>query len=343
MDFFDQWNEAKWHFSYSDEDQPDKMVLQGGLVIVLYMRKSYLKDNREALANTIQRLHQVMGMHLRWGYWEHPRKKSSYTRERLEKCIDWVRTRPETHVVELTWSSGAGYDFVGDFGMRVFSQMGMKEEQWKDISHFQVYLPVEILQGSGRLAFEMLLHDLVSQLPVLHGYAGLGFQQGNEFQRYESVELELARLFSGFEVADVLGHNELREGIKSVNWYTILNTTWLETLGGRDGLARAIQDETSNGLSLIDYADGVIVKAGEWPSLGWMQYDPQPAAYVAANRILKPVRVKALRCLHMGSFMGDIRFDKVSTDQWLRRFDAPDIWPPANKKEYGDDRANHCE
>ena len=328
MEFFEQWDEAKWHFTYMDEDQLDKPVLQGGLVIVLYLVKSYLQGNRIALASAMQRLNGIMGGQLRWGYWEHPRKKGRYTRERFAECAEWVRTRPVTHAVEFTWSSGPGYAFVGDYGMRAFSQMGLKEEEWKTVSDFQVYLPVEALRGDGRAGFEALVQDLASRLPVLHGYAGLGFQQCNEYHRYENLELELAEQFLGFDVADPGGHPELRDGIKSVNWYTILNQSWLERLGGRDGLARAVQDESSKGLSLLDYANGVIVKAGEWPSLGWVERDPQPAAYVAANRILGPVRAPMLRCLHTGSILGEVRFDPQSTDRWFRRFDGPGIWPP---------------
>jgi hypothetical protein len=328
VDFFEQWDEAKWHFTYGDEDEPDNIVLQGGLVIVLYLLKSYAQSNRAALAGVMQQLQKVMGEQLRWGYWEHPRERDKYTRKRFAECVEWVDTRPPTHAIEFTWSSGAGYDFVGDYRMRMFSQMNLKEDEWKTVSYFQVYLPVEVLRGDGLASFEELVKDLAMRLPVLHGYAGLGLQRSNEAHRYENLELELVEQFLGFDVGDPNGHPELRDGFKSVNWYTILHRSWLEKLDGRDGLARAVQSEASNGLSLIDYANGVMVKAGDWPSLGWVERDPQPASYVAANRILRPARAPMLRGLHYGSILGEVRFDKVSTDQWFRRFDAPDIWPP---------------
>ncbi|WP_175881386.1 type VI immunity family protein [Burkholderia sp. BCC0044] len=328
MDFFKEWDEAKWHFTYGDEDEPDNVVLQGGLVIVLYLLRSYAQSNRAALASVMLRLQEIMGRQLQWGYWEHPRKRGKYTSERFSAFVESVRKQPPTHVVQFTWSSGAGYDFVGDYGMRMFSQGSVFEEEWKDLSYLQIYLPVEVLRDNGRVGFEALLANLAMRLPVLHGRAGLGFQRSDEAHRYENLELELAEQFVGFDVGGELGHDELREGIKSVNWYTILNQIWLEKLGGRDEFERAIQSEAASGLSLVDYANGVMVKAGEWPSLGWTERDPQPPAYVAANRLLRPIRVPELRCLHMGSVMGETRFDNVSTDQWLRRFDAPGIWPP---------------
>ena len=327
MEFFEEWDAAKWHFTYGSEDDPDKVVLQGGLVIVLYLLKSYAPSNRAQLAGVMLRLEEIMGQRLQWGYWEHPRKQGKYTPERFSTFADWVRTRPLTHAIEFTWSSGPGYDYVGDWGMRAFSQGSLFEEAWKDLSYLQIYLPVGVLRGNGRAAFEKLLAEFAMRLPVLHGHAGLGFQRSNEGHRYENLELEQAEQFLGFDVGNGLGHDELREGIKSVSWYTILHRSWLEKLGGREALERAIQNEAANGLSLVDYSNGVMVKAGEWPSLGWTQRDPQPAAYVAANRLLKPIRVPELRCLHMGSIVGEVRFDELSSNEWLRRFDAPGIWP----------------
>ncbi|MDR0779630.1 MAG: DUF3396 domain-containing protein [Pseudomonadales bacterium] len=324
MDFFEEWDAAKWHFTYGDEDQPENKVLQGGLVIVLYMVKSYLSVHREALAGVMEQLQGLMRQQLRWGWWEHPRQKITYTPKHFLRFIQWIRQRPLTHTVSFTWSSGPGYDFVGSYGARAFSQMNLKEEAWRDISYLEIYLPVEVLQAEGRLGFEVFVQELASRLPVLHGHAGLGFQQCNEYHRHEHLEFELAQQFLGFDVGNPLGHNELRDGFKSVNWYTILDASWLDKLGGHETLAKAVHEEAKHELSLLDYDGGVIVKAGQWPCLGWVERDPQPAAYVAANRILKSVRAPTLRGLHMGSFFRQARFDDASTDHWLRRFDAPD-------------------
>ena len=210
MEFFEEWDAAKWHFTYGSEDDPDKVVLQGGLVIVFYLLKSYAPSNRAQLAGVMLRLEEIMGQRLQWGYWEHPRKRGKYTPERFSTFAESVRKQPPTHVVQFTWSSGPGYDFVGDWGMRGFSQMSLKEEAWKTVSYFQIYFPVEVLHGNGRAAFEKLLAELAMRLPVSHGYAGLGLQQCDEFHRYENLELELAEQFLGFDVADPMGHPESR-------------------------------------------------------------------------------------------------------------------------------------
>ncbi|MDR2187983.1 MAG: DUF3396 domain-containing protein [Azonexus sp.] len=206
------------------------------------------------------------------------KKTEKYNPKNFAEFLEWLRKRPVTHAAFFTWSSGPGYDFVGSYGARLFSQMSIKEEAWRDISYLEVYLPVDILRGEGRGKFGALVTELASRLPVLHGYAGLGWQQCDEYHRYENLELELSEQFLGFDVSNSLGHDELRDGIKSVNWYTILNSVWLDKLGGRDGLAKSVYEEAKHGLSLLEYAGGVIVKAGEWPSLGWLERDtpPQP-------------------------------------------------------------------
>ena len=66
------------------------------------------------------------------------------------------------------------------------------------------------------------------------------------------------------------------------------------------------------------------MKAGDFPSLGWVERDPSPAPYVLANHILKPARVPQLYGLHYGSVMGEARFTNESSAQWVGRFDVPD-------------------
>ena len=224
---------------------------------------------------------------------------------------------------------------MGDYAISSLSFPEWDEEANNAVSHFSVYLPVDFLRGDHQ-QFEQLVTELTSGLPVLHGYAGLGFQQCNEFHRYENLELELAEQFLGFDVGRLFGHDELSDGFKSVNWYTILDNSWMDKLRGREMLEQAVEAEAGNGLKLLDYANGVILRAGEWPSLGWVERDPLPAAYVAANRILKPARAPMLRGLHYGSILGEARFNRPLTDSWLRRFDAPGIWPPRPEGEQPD-------
>ncbi|NHQ86764.1 DUF3396 domain-containing protein [Iodobacter sp. HSC-16F04] len=322
MSFFEEWEEANWHFTYVDEDEPNKTTLQGGLVAVFYMVGAYLPARRQAIAQVMQEFHLHYGQHIQWGYWGDGQDRiRAYSASDYANSSEWVRTLPMTHPLEFTWSSGAGYEFVGSYAIEAYSMAGWKEKNYKGISYLNIYLPIEELQGNGLIVFERRLREWASLLQPLHGYAGLGFQQCNEYHRYENLELEHAEQFRCFDVGSCLSHDELREGFKSINWYTILSDDYLPKLGGKDVLASALEQE---GLGLLNYSGGIMVKTGEYPELGWIEKGPLPASYIAANRILKPARVAELSNLHYGSIAGEARFTPDLTDQWLKRFDIPD-------------------
>ena len=322
MDFFSEWDEASWHFTYVDEDQQDKFTLQGGLVVVFYLDKSYLPERRQAMAAIMTQFNELYGQHLKWGYTEKP-AETRYSASSFAKSVEYMRTQAIFNSVELTWSSGAGYDFVGSYGFDTLSRQDWYEQVHNSLSYIRFYLPVEILKNNGRAEFEALIYGWAAKLKPLHGYAGLGLQQGCEFSRYENLEFENAELFKGLEVASCFGRKELRDGIKSINWYTFLDDSWLPKLGGQTQLEANLAAAEA-GLSLKSYPGGVMIKAGEWPALGWVERDPWPSAYVAVNRILKPVRVPELKCLHFGSILGEARFTPALSQVWLKRFDRPE-------------------
>ena len=88
---------------------------------------------------------------------------------------------------------------------------------------------------------------------------------------------------------------ELRDGIKGVNWLTLLGPRYIEKLGGMAALKQQLQlpdvsvQETDNGR--------LMVQAGVLPDVG-AQEDGHPPAYVAVNRVLKSVRVPHPDQLH---------------------------------------------
>jgi len=97
-----------------------------------------------------------------------------------------------------------------------------------------------------------------------------------------------------------------------VNWYTVLDQRFVNKLGGQDALTQRLNEV---GLEAIAYAHGLIVKAGDWPSIGWVEKDQgKPAPYVLANHLLKSVR----------SPPRPTDDPETSDEWWSQRFDVPD-------------------
>ncbi|WP_409310929.1 type VI immunity family protein [Pectobacterium sp. B1J-3] len=156
----------------------------------------------------------------------------------------------------------------------------------------------------------------------MHGLAGLGVQQCYESENYEHLEYEIAQAFSAVDIPNSHTWETGRDGIRSVNWYTFVQDSWLEKLGGIAGLRQQLDDER---IALLPYEGGVMIRAGEWPELGWNKVNPYPELYVKVNQMLKPIRAPEICSMGYGSIAGEIRFDKTSTAAWLARFDNPKL------------------
>lgn len=157
----------------------------------------------------------------------------------------------------------------------------------------------------------------------MHGLAGLGVQQVYEDHKYQHLEYEVAQMFNGIDMTSNSTNRGMRNGFSSVNWYTFLADEWVEKLGGKGQLVTRFD---STDIMLLPYDGGVVIRAGEWPELGWIEKDPYPDLYVKVNQVLKPVRTPDMGSFGNGSIAGEIRFNKESTARWLARFDnAPQL------------------
>ncbi|MCR6480955.1 DUF3396 domain-containing protein [Variovorax sp. ZS18.2.2] len=337
------WEAAAWHFTYMDEDQKDKAVLQGGLVAIFYFIDAAQPRKRRALAEIMLKFHEQYGPHLKWGTFGEPVKAQPYSAGKFMECVGYVTQEDIDNSVEFTWSSGDGFDFVGSYQIGGFSDAGWSENVHQGTSYLRIHLPVVTLEGGRRSRFMDWMVESAALLQPVNGYAGLGFQRSYEGDRYEHLEFEHAGDFKGLDVGSPLGLDEVRDGIKSINWLTFLSNAMLPPLGGKAGLQARMaevnrllrvqaENEGKEGagqnvafseqLTLHPYEGGVMVQAGEWPQLGWVDREPYPPAYVAANYLLRPARVSDIGGLHYGSVAGEVRFDKHTSNVWLRRFDG---------------------
>ncbi len=320
MDFFEKFDEARWEFTYGADENPDLNVLQVGLVAVFFLSKSYLPERRAAIADILRLFVKSYGDKLLWGTYGEPVRKRSYSSKTFETFLKWFEDSAPDDVLEGTWSSSPDFDYVGDYEIKLYSPRDWKEELRNSLGYLRIYLPVEVLKGKGGEAYEALLLQCCERLSPFHGYAGLGLQQCYEQHRYQHLERELAEQFTGLEVGHPMYYQGLRDGFKSVNWYTILSDTWLNKLGGIARLGLHLNDPA---FKVLRYPGGAMIRAGEWPELGWKDRDGLPAAYVELNRLLKPVRAPKIGSLGFGSINGEVRFDTASSNEWLRRFDQP--------------------
>ena len=168
------------------------------------------------------------------------------------------------------------------------------------------------------------LPELVQQwskwISPYHGYAGLGIipsLDGAAAKKAEPAIYTVARRFPGLEVDyPVSQAKHLGEGIKGVNWLTLLGDEWLERVGGRDRL----REQLDASFIFHDYRGGLLIQAGPHPQLGDLKINNVPEHYRTLSRVLKPIRVDypvALQHTHPKQ----ATLDRERTAQWFARFD----------------------
>jgi hypothetical protein len=318
-DFFKAFEDERWEFTYMDEEDTSKPTIQVGLVAVFYLVDAYLPIRRRHIAEAFALYDRHYGQHLKSGYrGDHGMKMKPYNRETFAACLDFITSESPMNAVEFDWMSFESFEHVSDYMFGGYSPAGWFEQVHKDITVVRFYLPVEELRGGGKQKFEQLLLQFCQILRPLHGAAGLGIQECYEWEDYQHTSYEVAWDYRGVDVCGPLGSELWRDGYRALNWYTYLAHHWLAKLGTREILQSRLNDER---IAVLPYEWGSILRAGEWPELGKAETDPKPELYVKVNEVLKPLRVPDIDSLHYGSIAGEVRFNKRTSNLWLRRFD----------------------
>ena len=323
MNFFEKFEQAKYEFTYGEEDDPEnRNVLQVGLVAWFYLDKAYTQENRARMAQAFRLYQQEYGDKLKTGYFDDPNKMLDYTPKNTHNFAERI-TNSYGDNCDFFWCSTDGFDHAGDYWVGAGSPAGWYELAHSRISYFGFYLPVSELKDTSYLA--ALLKQFCIILQPMHGLMGLGVQQCFENHRYQHLEYEIGQEFLGIDIPGGLTDKRLRNGLRTINWQTFFNTQWLDKLGGIAHLKSVLPMQ---GIEITEYLGGVIIQAGEYPELGWIKDNPYPSLYLAVNEALKLIRAPEIDSLGYGSIAGEIRFDKRSTQEWLARFDKEPYTPP---------------
>jgi len=318
MDFLTLFNNAKEEFTYVDEDNEDLTVLQVGLVAIFYFEHGAQK--RQGIVQDLDKYLEYFGEHLKWGYFSENMKNRQPTAESFEACRAHILENPEGQSCEFLWSSQSpGWEYVGDYAIDSLAAAGWKEPIHQNISTMRFSVPVSVLEGDGAKLWQQLILDCCQYLKPLNGLSGLGIQQCQEDFSYQDLEYDITKEFKAIDVNTLVTTDNMREGYRSVNWYTFLADSFIDQLGGLVELQRQFLRDPE--VEVLPYEGGAMIRAGEWPELGWVKDNPYPEAYVKVDRVLRPVRLKEVGSFHNGSIEGEIRFDKKTSNEWLRRFD----------------------
>lgn len=290
-------------------------VVRLGLIVTLYFKDGYKPAVIGSIASCFRRFSEEFEGSLRGMVYKRYKK---YTGKALEDALSDIVTR--TSPFELQVNSAASVSEVATYKLAV---VNTREEHGDHLrSYIKMTVPWSLLETpDGVERFQAWVLYLSEQVDAEHGYGGLSVLLPYDFDRYMPIEYELTQKYPGLEV-DTLAMAfslKLNGSIKGVNWFTIVGRSVLERLGNLDSVRRRLS--LQGGMHCFEYSGGLIVRAGKLPELG--SAVELPEMYVAANRVLKPLRSSDPGSLQSYSEYGN-GYDREHSMRWYARFDQED-------------------
>lgn len=307
------------------KDEQGHAVLQVALLATVYFPEAFRREVKEAVVTCCEAYLRRCRHHLRWTanpktFFPEPFENSEAANPRA-----WVPEVPEDEDFSIIyhgnpWKNGAS--------AYTLETLGAERQPYLDFGYFRVSFPLlEFADGSGSLQ-EVLL-DICRTLKPWSGYAGIGLidtQDSTTNIQYQPVVYDWAQRFPGLEIDYLTSHaNWLtdgregdRDGIKGVNWLTVVGDRYLPELGGADKVEADLAALDSQ-FVVRRYDGGIVIQAGPRPQLGDARRGIWPTLYVKLARYLKPIRVTKHNPFQIGRTV--VPFNKENSEAWLRRFD----------------------
>jgi hypothetical protein len=308
-------------FQYLDSD--NQIVLTVGFTASFYFWNGHKAATREGLVRCFEAFEKAFGEHLAWRLDGDEVRWVKYSGDTQQSIRQYVKLQDEDDCIEWHLTSSEDPDGLGEYFAFCLTERGWEEGA---CSTFRFHLPRSLVfDDDGKKAVLDLTSFCVEQLKPFHGNAGLSSISAHEEMSWEVEKLDEATRYVTLYTDDKsLDMMPAPHGIKSVNWLTFISDALSESMGGP--------------VSFVDYCrrfdvepgvlgNGFMIQAGELPQIGPVGF-PVPEAYVRANAALRPLRNGNFGSMGSGSISGEVRFDRCTSDLWIRRLDVPGTWPP---------------
>ncbi|MCU0625000.1 MAG: DUF3396 domain-containing protein [Gemmatimonadaceae bacterium] len=254
----------------------------------------------------------MIGDQLRWiaqsatGKW----KEVKGGRRPKPGLLEAIDRAPAGSGWDVAMHAGPTRDSASDFACMIAASFAWKTERLHEASHVTVHLPIDYFAARSE-SFGDFVMRWATRLRPIHGYAGLGCALSVDPRVARSTvrnAFPFALRHPGLELDSPVFHSIAAwEGIKGVNWLTILDDDWVTRAGGADAL-RA--DLPAPSFTIRPYDGGLIIQAGGTPQMGDLNRRNVPMEYVSVARRLRALREPFI-----------VAPTNAEWVPWLRRFD----------------------
>lgn len=308
-------------FQYVDDD---RIVVTVAFTASFCFWQGHTAAKRLALVECVEAFEAAYGDKLTWGRDPESWDTVQLADNKLPRLRNYVSTLDEDDAIEWYVASGDEDEAANEYALSCLTERGWMQGQ---MSLFRFQVPRDVaFDHNEQRKLSKLLYFCHERLQPFHGQAGFAAVTSEQGTRWEPEELDVATRYLTLYIGDASDDTQGHNGLKGINWLTFISDVLCERIGGPQSFEQYCQQR---GVTPQRSGQGYIVRAGDLPELGPVA-EPPPDAYVKANAALRPLRNGNFGSMGSGSVNGELHFDRCTSDLWIRRFDAPGIWPPAS-------------
>ena len=309
-------------FQYVDADQ-GRILLTAGVAASFYFWDAHTPNVRSGLVRCFDAFESAFGAHLNLAFDEDTAEWGPISSAQFIPLVDYLGELDEEDGIEWCLISGDDPDAAADFAVSCMTEPGW-EDTYCSVFRFQVPRSIAFEPEGRNVLFE-LLRLCISELKPFCGSAGLSAITPYDDIEWEPEKFDVATRYRTLYIdSPTIDQTQAPQGIKSVNWLTFISNKLTDRVGGP---APFVDYCRRFAVEPVAVDEGFLLQAGEFPQLGPIEL-PAPDPYVRINAALRPLRNGNFGAMSSGSVGGERRFDLCTSDFWMRRLDAPDIWPP---------------
>jgi hypothetical protein len=254
---------------------------------------------------------------LRWYATEHMSKHKPVTPRVLDMPRGWLKPgAPPQKTISIDLKDGVGADEAPEYSFWVYGSEPGDLRYGRDANSIRCTFPGPwaVTTPEALLTFAT---DACAHFPYIWGHAGLVLET-SPYYRGDShtAAWRLSMQHPGLDISNPVTDASMvrRDGIKGVNWLTMLGPEYADRIGGFD----AIRQKLPESVEIIPAGHGVILRAGPAPRWGRVNEQDLLPEYRAVYKVVAPLQDPVVQRYTSFSLPGGDH--KAKTTAWLRRF-----------------------
>ncbi len=313
-----QWSEHK-------KGQPSLFIVGAEFQAHFLYFAGHSPEKREALIECIEAYNQHYAEHFTWGSYVNENGDGRYYDIAELPSIQAAVAKHPHPDDQIEWRCASGErDEAPEYMIYAFTNRGW-EGRNQECSTLTFRVPNKLIFDIEQKKILMsLIQMCIDKLGVYHAVAG--FQSALPYKPIGVGDYSLAqgeRFWGIYQGASIRESNHVTNGIKSIDWLTYLSNTLVQRISEVKTFPKYC--EFFN-LKPQQQQEGFLFQLEEFPQL-LPSDQPVLESYYNLNKALRPLRNGAYWSISYDVGNHYKVLDVEASRKWIRRLDAPDIFP----------------